>query len=281
MVMVDINGAINDESKWKNIDNSGAIPNGLSDSQNPHPQDDPFALYNRQQADQTAKEAKAAQAARDLHNVINSNTQAQNNEMNDVLNVNLNASKALYDKQTNDNRSKMGSEWWDRYMKLGHSIEDVRESAGNALYGSGLHDLQDLADTQKNIDLSEILGQQRDNQNQINNTWAEAQNENNNSFNENYIKMIEGLRSNNVELANQLYNINPDEFKLPDDVTYDSSKLKQAVTPQTQGFYTQNANSNVASASKPNTSTGNANSAYWADMLNNYNKRDATRNREG
>lgn len=112
--------------------------------------------------------------------------------------------------QVKQARRNAGNDWYTQQQRLQSVAANLRESMGNAMYGSTLYDFWDLLARKDDMDDVEVLNTMRENINNVDNEYWQALMATNNSRNESYLDTEQNLRELASDYAAQLNNIHPD-----------------------------------------------------------------------
>lgn len=212
---------------------------------------------------------------------------------NEVLDVADKGNENIANFAINNAKRKATNEWYKQRQDLQSVVNQLTDSAGNMLYGSGIRDFMDLyarKDDQNNI---ETLNTERDNINSINQDRYEALQANINARNNTAVDAEESLRSVAADYAAQGNNIHPDlvkdyldtdnhTLKLPDWMKTDFARdnFQQAVNPEMLDFIRPSMDAQTATNKKlvdrvPTTANASStNQSYWQRLRNGYNRRN-------
>lgn len=207
-------------------------------------------------------------------------------DLADQQNENLKNNNILLAKQN------AGSDWFRQHLKLQRTASALNDRSGNAMRGSYLYDYRDaLAAADDNID-SETLDTQRQNENQVLQSYFEALAQNNVNRQEAAMNTENGLRELYADYVAQLNNIHPDlaaEYMnngghtlndSPDwlDTEFFDSHRRDPLSPERQGLYRPDrANHDARDKSLKGDSYNTASSAvssYWDRMNRGYDQRE-------
>lgn len=207
-------------------------------------------------------------------------------DLADQQNENLKNNNILLAKQN------AGSDWFRQHLKLQRTASALNDRSGNAMRGSYLYDYRDtLAAADDNID-SETLDTQRQNENQVLQSYFEALAQNNVNRQEAAMNTENGLRELYADYVAQLNNIHPDlaaEYmnngghtlnESPDwlDTEFFDSHRMDPLSPERQGLYRPDKANHEArdkglNGGEYNTASSAA-SSYWERLNRGYDQRE-------
>lgn len=189
-------------------------------------------------------------------------------------------------------KQKLGSDWFRQHLKLQRVSSALNDKAGTAMRGSYLYDYRDaLAAADDNID-SETLDTQRENENQVLQSYFEALAQNNVNRQEAAMNTENGLRELYADYVAQLNNIHPDLAakymnngghtlnEAPDwlDTDFFDEHRMEPLSPEWQGLYRPDAANHQAKEKGLDNSGYNtassAVSSYWDRMNRGYDQRE-------
>ena len=187
-------------------------------------------------------------------------------------------------------KQSAGSDWFRQHLKLQRTASALNDRSGNAMRGSYLYDYRDLlATADDNID-STTLDTQRQNENQVLQSYFESYAQNNLNRNQAALDTEQGLRELYADYVAQLNNIHPDlaaglinvggHTLNPSDwlsTDFFDSHRRDPVKPDRQAFYRPNEANHQAEEEGVRDNDYNtlssASNDYWTRMNRGYDQR--------
>lgn len=208
-------------------------------------------------------------------------------DISDKQNLNMQAISTL------QNAQKTGNDWYKQVQNLQSVTSQLADASGNAMYGSGQQDLDDMVARRFDQDAAETLNTRRQNQNQVDNDYYEAVMATNNGRNEMYMNTEHDLRELAADYSAQLNNIHPDlvedgiidqeghTLTPPDwlETDYFDEHVRDAIEPVTQELYRPDLSAvtanrrNLLSRNTTSQNAKSANRSYWDRARLGYNRR--------